>query len=137
MCLEELFGDMSRALRPTGRRLAQYMVAMKIRVLAHVLVPLAAENNIGFGFVGIEQKHLDGEVSGEYPANDRDHRGNAGAAGDKADVLRHAVHPMAAGIRSAHQDHVADLPVVEITRHGAGLVPLHRQVEVAGDAGCR
>ena len=72
-----------------------------------------------------------------YPANDGNHRGNARAAGHKPHLLRHAVHPMAAWIRAAHQHAVSDLPVMEILRNRASFVPLDRQVEIPRGAGHR
>ncbi len=103
-------------------------------MFAHIRFPLIAENDVGLGLVGKDQKQLDREAPGENPANDRNHRGDARAAGHKPHLLRHAVHPMAAGIRPAHQDGVSDLPLMEVLRYHAGFVPLDRQVEVPRDA---
>ena len=110
---------------------------MEARVFAHIPFPLVSENDVGLGLVGKDQKQLDTEALCENPANDRNHRGDTRAAGHKPHLLRHAVHPMAARIRPAHQHGVSDLPVMEVPRNCAGFVPLDRQVEVPRGAGHR
>ena len=91
--------------------------------------PLVSKNNVGLGLVGENQKQFRIESLRKDPADDRDHRRNAGAAGDESHLLRHAIDPMAALARTAHQHRIAHALVMQVLRNDAGLVAFDGEIE--------
>ena len=116
---------------PSRRRLFQDMNTVEVRMRSDILFPLVSKNNVGFGLVGEDQKQFHIESLREDPADDRDHRCNAGAAGNESHFLRHAIDPMASRARTTHQYGVAYALVIQILRYGSGFVAFHSEIEKA------
>jgi hypothetical protein len=91
--------------------------------------PLVSKNNVGLSLVGEDQKQFRIESIRKDPADDRDHRRNAGAAGDEPHLLRHAIDSMAALARTAYQHRVAHALVMQVLRHDADFVAFYGEIE--------
>ena len=102
MPTKNLSGDSPGSLWPSHRRLFQDMITVEVRMRSDIPFPLVSKNNVDLCLVGENQKQFRVESRRENPADDLDHRRNAGATGDEPHVLGHAIHPMAALVRTAH-----------------------------------
>lgn len=129
MPAKNISGDSPGSLWPSRRRLFQDMITVEVRMRSNIPFPLVSKNNVGLGLVGEDQKQFRIESLREDPADDRDHRRNAGAGGGEPHLLRHAIDPMAALVRTAHQHGVAHELVMQVLRNDAGFLAFYGEIE--------
>ena len=129
MPTKNISGDSPGSLWPSNRRLFQDMITVEVRMRSDIPFPFVSKNNVGFGLVGKDQKQFRIESLREDPADDRDHRRNACAAGDESHSLCHAIDPMAALARTAHQHVVAHALVMQVLRNDASFISFHGEIE--------
>lgn len=127
--------DPSCSFRPSGRRLFEYMMAVEVRVFPHGPAPFFSQNNVRFGFIGKNQKEFRIDSLGENPADDGNHRGDAGASRHESHSLGHSIHPMAALVRSADEHRIADPLIVQVCGDDAGCIAFHGEVKKTGYTG--
>ena len=114
MPAKNISGDSPGSLWPSHWRLFQDMITVEGRMRSGITFPLVSKNNVGLNLVGEDQKLFRIESLRKDPADDRDHRRNAGTAGDEPHLLCHAIDPMAALARTAHQHGVAHALVMQV-----------------------
>ena len=129
MSAKNFSGDAPGSLWPSHWRLFQDMITVEDRMRLDIPFPLISNNNVGLSLVGKDQKQFRIESLRKDPADDRDHRRNARAAGDEPRLLRHAIDSMAALARTAHQHRVAHALVMQVLRHDAGFVAFYGEIE--------
>lgn len=129
MPAKNISGDSPGSLWLFRRRLFQDMITVEVRMRADIPFPLVSKNNVGLGLIGEDPKQFCIESLREDPADNRDHRRHAGAAGDEPHSLCHDINPMAALVRTAHQHGVVHALVVQALRNDTGFVAFHSEIE--------
>lgn len=133
-CLQELLVDVALSLLPgLGGLVEDVEGAEALRVLIFQLLELVLEQDVGFGHVAEDEGHFGfvGRVL-EDGARELVHWGDAGAAGDEADVRVLVRRPRVFGDGAFEVEALVRLHAVEVFGHGAVFVFLDHELDESG-----